>query len=55
MVEFQQSQIFKTVQTEGSRKVSREIEYCNLDMIISVGYRVKSHRGVELRCWANSV
>ena len=33
---------FATVQTEGTRAVSREIEYYNLDMIISVGYRVKS-------------
>jgi hypothetical protein len=36
---------FATVQTEGTRDVSREIEYYNLDMIISVGYRVKSKRG----------
>lgn len=46
---------FATVQKEGSRLVSREIEYYNLDMIISVGYRVKSRRGVEFRRWANSV
>ena len=44
-----------TVQTEGNREVTREIEYYNLDMIISVGYRVKSQRGVEFRRWANSV
>jgi hypothetical protein len=43
---------FATVQTEGSRKVSREIEYYNLDVIISVGYRVKSHRGTQFRIWA---
>jgi hypothetical protein len=36
---------FATVQKEGDREVSREIEYYNLDVIISVGYRVKSHRG----------
>ena len=46
---------FATVQNEGGRKVTREIEYYNLDVIISVGYRVKSKRGVEFRRWANSV
>ena len=46
---------FATVQTEGGRNVARDIEYYNLDMIISVGYRVKSKRGVEFRKWANSV
>ena len=46
---------FATVQTEGTRNVEREIEYYNLDMIISVGYRVKSKRGIEFRRWANSV
>ncbi len=43
---------FATVQTEGSRTVSREIEFYNLDVIISVGYRVKSHRGTQFRIWA---
>jgi hypothetical protein len=43
---------FATVQTEGSRSVSREIEFFNLDVIISVGYRVKSHRGTQFRIWA---
>ena len=46
---------FATVQNEGGRKVTRKIEYYNLDVIISVGYRVKSKRGVEFRRWANSV
>ena len=46
---------FATVQTEGDREVTRDIEYYNLDVIISVGYRVKSQRGVEFRKWANSV
>ncbi len=46
---------FATVQKEGSRLVNREVEYYNLDMIISVGYRVKSRRGVEFRRWANSI
>lgn len=46
---------FATVQEEGGRRVSRDIEYYNLDMIISIGYRVKSNRGVEFRKWANHV
>lgn len=46
---------FATVQQEGDRRVERSIEYYNLDVIISVGYRVKSQRGVEFRKWANSV
>lgn len=46
---------FATVQQEGNRDVERNVEYYNLDMIISVGYRVKSKRGVEFRKWANSV
>ena len=44
-----------TVQIEGGRTVEREIEHYNLDMVLSVGYRVKSKRGVEFRRWANSV
>ena len=43
---------FATVQNEGGRDVERNIEYYNLDMIISVGYRVKSQRGIEFRRWA---
>ena len=46
---------FATVQKEGNREVTRNIEYYNLDMIISVGYRVKSKRGVAFRRWANKV
>ena len=46
---------FATVQNEGGRDVERKIEYYNLDMIISVGYRVKSQRGIEFRRWANRV
>jgi len=41
-----------TVQTEGGRQVSREIEYFNLDAIISVGYRVNSIKGTQFRVWA---
>ena len=43
------------VQTEGKRQVTRTIPYFNLDMIISVGYRVNSKRGVKFRQWANRV
>ena len=46
---------FATVQLEGEREVTRDIEYYNLDVIISVGYRVKSNRGAEFRKWANKV
>lgn len=46
---------FATVQQEGDRKVERQIEYYNLDVIISVGYRVKSHRGVQFRLWATGI
>ena len=46
---------FATVQKEGDRMVERDIEYFNLDVIISVGYRVKSIRGTQFRIWANSV
>lgn len=43
------------VQTEGKRRVSRNIPYFNLDMIISVGYRVNSKRGIKFRQWANRI
>jgi len=43
---------FRTVRIEGERSVSRDLEYYNLDVIISVGYRVKSHRGTQFRIWA---
>jgi len=46
---------FATVQMEENREVERNVEYYNLDVIISVGYRIKSKRGVEFRRWANSV
>lgn len=46
---------FATVQNEGTRKVERVIAYHNLDMIISVGYRVHSYRGVQFRIWATKV
>ena len=43
---------FRVVQTEGKREVNRELEHYNLDMIISVGYRVNSKRGTQFRIWA---
>ena len=46
---------FATVQKEGEREVKREVEYYNLDMILSVGYRVKSDKGILFRKWANNV
>ncbi len=46
---------FATVQTEGNRQVTRDIDYYNLDVTISVGYRVKSLRGTQFRIWASSV
>ena len=46
---------FAQVRKEGSRVVTRQIPYYNLDMIISVGYRVNSKRGTQFRIWANKV
>jgi len=43
---------FRIVRREGDRKVSRNIDHYNLDVIISIGYRVKSQRGVQFRQWA---
>ena len=46
---------FRTVRKEGNRTVTREITYYNLDMIISIGYRVNSIRGTQFRIWANKI
>ena len=46
---------YATVQFEGKRKVERELEYFNLDVIISVGYRIKSKRGTQFRIWALNI
>jgi len=46
---------FRIVQKEGKREVTREIDFYNLDVIISVGYRVKSKRGTQFRIWANKI
>lgn len=46
---------FAQVQKEGDRNVTRKVKYYNLDLIISVGYRVNSKRGTEFRIWANKI
>ena len=46
---------FAQVQKEGNREIKRQIQYYNLDVIISVGYRVNSKRGTEFRIWANKI
>ena len=46
---------YLTVQTEGKREVQRNLKFYNLDVIISVGYRVKSHRGTQFRIWATQL
>ena len=44
---------YRTVQKEGNREVERDIEYYNLDMIIAIGFRVRSSTGTKFRIWAN--
>jgi len=46
---------FRTVQKEGVRKVTRDLDHYNLDMVISIGYRVNSIRGTQFRIWANKI
>ncbi|SDC25775.1 virulence RhuM family protein [Acinetobacter boissieri] len=46
---------FRIVQQEGGRSIEREVQHYNLDVIISVGYRVKSNRGTQFRIWATKV
>ena len=46
---------YLTVQKEGLRNISRKVKCYNLDVVISVGYRVKSIRGTQFRIWANKV
>jgi len=45
--------LFRTVQYEGNREVYREVEHYNLDMVIALGFRVRSQAGVRFRRWAN--
>ena len=49
------SRKFRQVRNEENRTIKREIEHYNLDVIISVGYRVKSKQGTQFRIWANSI
>jgi hypothetical protein len=44
---------FRTVRAEGKRQVTREIEHYNLDLVLSIGYRVNSKRGTQFRQWAS--
>lgn len=46
---------FRTVRQEGNRQITRNLEYYNLDVIISVGYRVNTKRGIQFRQWANKI
>jgi len=46
---------FRTVRQEGNRQVIRNVSYYNLDVIISLGYRINTHRGIEFRQWANTI
>jgi len=55
LVKFSTVANFATVQMEGEREVKRDVEFYNLDMIISLGYRVNSKKGVKFRQWATSV
>ena len=47
--------ILELLQIEGKRRVRREVAFYNLDAIISVGFRVNTHRGIQFRRWANMV
>lgn len=53
--EFSTVKEYLTVQQEGTRRIKRKVKIYNLDLIISVGYRVKSQRGTQFRIWANGV
>ena len=53
--EFSTVKEYLTVQQEGARKIKRKVKIYNLDVIISVGYRVKSQRGTQFRIWANKI
>jgi prophage maintenance system killer protein len=53
--EISTTEIFSVVQQEGKRSVRRKLKFYNLDMILSVGYRVNSKKGTQFRIWANKV
>ena len=49
------SKKFLLVQNEGNRKVKRNVQYYNLDMVISIGYKVNSERAIQFRRWATYI
>lgn len=49
------TELFSVVQQEGKRRVKRNLKFYNLDMILSVGYRVNSKKGTQFRIWANNI
>jgi len=53
--EMSTTELFSVVQQEGKRSVRRKLKFYNLDMILSVGYRVNSKKGTQFRIWANKV
>ena len=53
--EYSTSKKFLLVQNEGNRQVKRNIQYYNLDMVISIGYRVNSDRAIQFRRWATNI
>ena len=55
LIEDATTRIFRVVQKEGARNVERDLRFYNLDAIISVGYRVNSHRATHFRIWATGV
>ncbi len=52
---YKEGQLLREATTEGDRKVRRKVQFYNLDVIISVGYRIKSRRGTQFRQWATKV
>lgn len=55
LLENETTDVFSVVQQEGNRKVKRNVKFYNLDVILSVGYRVSSKRGTQFRIWANKI
>ena len=49
------TELFSVVQQEGKRSIKRNLKFYNLDMILSVGYRVNSKKGTQFRIWANKI
>lgn len=49
------TELFSVVQQEGKRNIKRSLRFYNLDMILSVGYRVNSKKGTQFRIWANKI